>query len=101
MVKLAQPPTVTAGNFRAVSLYETPVGSDEFLYAALIDTTNQKVWVYKYGGYAGVSNWYGPVDVDTASTDKCQEAKGIIPIRLAPNKALQPTAQPLPQPDGG
>jgi hypothetical protein len=79
-------PVLTEDNldaFRTVSLYEPAGATDQFLYAALIDRTNEQAWVYQYGGYRGVSSWYGPIEIDVSLAEKCSPAKAIIPVTLS------------------
>jgi hypothetical protein len=81
--RLSEPPFVPetrSDEFRTITLVEQSAVSDYFEYAALIDVTNRQGWVYEYGGLAGVSNWYGPVEVDPVLASKCGPAKIIFPI---------------------
>lgn len=67
---------------RTISLYEPAGATDQLMYSALIDHKNQQAWVYQYGGFAGVSNWYGPFKIDSAATENCSPAKGFIPVAV-------------------
>lgn len=78
---------------RTISLYEPTGATDQFMYSALIDHKNQQAWVYQYGGFAGVSNWYGPFKIDTVRTENCPPAKGFIPLAAASQQ--QRDVQPI------
>ena len=44
--------------------------SDGFSHVFYVDTSEHRAWIYRTGGIAGVSEWYGPVStagIDLAS----------------------------------
>lgn len=45
---------------------------DGFHHAVVVDTVRKKAWILRTGGFVGVYDWYGPVDVTTTSLDHCQ-----------------------------
>jgi len=90
-----QPPVLPKGagdSHRTISLYEPPSVTDEMLYAAVIDSASQRAWVYQYGGFSGVSNWYGPFNIDPSLSEPCPPARAVIPVAVAskPNADAQP-----------
>jgi len=45
----------------SVRLYEPLIVVDAFGYSALVDARRSEAWIHRYGGYFGVSEWYGPI----------------------------------------
>jgi hypothetical protein len=46
--------------------------SDGFHHAVVLDTVQKKAWILRTGGFVGVHDWYGPVDVPTTSLANCR-----------------------------
>lgn len=90
-------PKDVGDSYRTISLYEPPGATDELLYAAVVDSTSQRAWVYQYGGFAGVSNWYGPFNIDPSLSEPCPPARAVIPVAVASNSTAG--AQPILPPD--
>jgi hypothetical protein len=67
------------GNFEKVE-FSCPVQSivsDAFGYTAFISSQERIAYVYQYGGYFGVSNWYGPIPIQPAVAEQCISKKPI------------------------
>jgi hypothetical protein len=47
------------------------VVSDAFGYTAFIHSQEGIAYVHQYGGYFGVSNWYGPIPIQPAVAEQC------------------------------
>ena len=45
--------------------------SDGFRHTLFLDSKNNKVWILRTGGLAGVHEWYGPVDAIDTSLENC------------------------------
>lgn len=59
------------------SLLRLPVGypeivSDGFRHTVLFDAATRKAWILRTGGFAGVREWYGPVDVGDSKLENCR-----------------------------
>lgn len=71
-IPAAKPPDVTNdGAFVRLSIPQPVSVNDGFRHTALIDKRTKKAWILRTGGFIGVHEWYGPVDVDTTSLDGC------------------------------
>lgn len=46
--------------------------NDGFQHAALIDKAHRQAWILRTGGFAGVYEWYGPLDVAELNLDGCR-----------------------------
>ena len=57
--------------------------SDGFHHTVVLDTVKKKAWILRTGGFVGVYDWYGPVDVPTTSLDHCrlEHVSALAPIR--------------------
>ena len=45
--------------------------SDGFRHKILFDSATRKAWALRTGGFAGVRQWYGPVDAGAARLENC------------------------------
>jgi len=45
--------------------------SDGFRHTVVYDTGTGKAWILRTGGFVGVREWYGPVDVGGAKLEQC------------------------------
>jgi hypothetical protein len=54
-----------------VSLYEPLIVADADGYSALVDAGKSEAWIHRYGGYFGVSEWYGPVAINRTLAERC------------------------------
>lgn len=61
------------GRLEVVSLFcpLKSLASDAFGYTAFINLEEGIAWIHQYGGYAGVSDWYGPVQISAAVATRC------------------------------
>jgi hypothetical protein len=79
---LAQtPPALSSARakyLRAVSIDEPELGNDRLQYSAVVDTEAKQVWVYRYGGLAGQTAWFGPLQLPLQRTATCPPARGVI-----------------------
>lgn len=46
--------------------------SDGFQHTVVLDTAAKKAWILRTGGFAGVREWYGPVDAGDATLEGCR-----------------------------
>lgn len=44
---------------------------DGFTHAALIDKVRKQAWIYRTGGFVGVNEWYGPVELKKETSLQC------------------------------
>ena len=71
-IPAAEPPDVTNDDAFVRLPIPQPVSvNDGFRHTAVIDRRTKKAWILRTGGFIGVVEWYGPVDVDTTSLDSC------------------------------
>jgi hypothetical protein len=66
------PGALDAGRLLAVSYPE--IVSDGFRHAILFNARTRKAWILRTGGFAGVREWYGPVEVGEARLENCHSA---------------------------
>jgi hypothetical protein len=77
----AAPRMVDDGKYVRVVVADTSGVSDGFHHAVLMDVATRKAWILRTGGFPGVYQWYGPVDVGDVSTVNCRLEQ------VAPRKA--------------
>lgn len=70
-------PATTGPAVAEDSLLRLPVGypeivSDGFRHTVLFDAATRKAWILRTGGFAGVREWYGPVDVGDSKLENCR-----------------------------
>ena len=46
---------------------------DGFTHSIFFNENLKKAWVYRSGGFGGVHEWYGPVDVSLTDMDECRQ----------------------------
>ncbi len=46
--------------------------SDGFRHKVVFDSATRKAWILRTGGFAGVREWYGPVDAGDARLENCR-----------------------------
>jgi hypothetical protein len=63
---------------KSVSLYDPLIVADAFGYNALVDAGRGQAWIHRYGGYFGVSEWYGPIAIDQARAESCIQSNSLI-----------------------
>lgn len=85
----AAPDTAHDGPFVRVVIADEGYVADGFRHTAVMDTRTKKVWILRTGGFAGVYEWYGPVDAIDASLDHCNLEPTITPRPSAPQQAAQ------------
>lgn len=68
------------GRLRTISLYESELATDDFLYAAVVDVQEGQVWIHRYGGYDGARVWFGPIEIPADTLEHCRPAKMAIPL---------------------
>lgn len=58
--------------------------ADGFRHAVVLDVSTGKAWILRTGGFIGVRQWYGPVEVPAMSMDTCrtEPAERRAPARL-------------------
>ena len=67
---------LAGGPFTTIELPESSLVSDGFRHTLLIDKAARKIWIRRSGGYAGVSELYGPLDVGGHALDGCESSTG-------------------------
>jgi hypothetical protein len=67
----AAPDTTHGGPFVRVRMPDASNVADGFRHTIVMDRSTKKVWILRTGGFAGVYQWYGPVDAVDASLDNC------------------------------
>lgn len=73
------PDTVNGDAFVRVMIPDDSHVSDGFRHTLVMNSRSKKVWILRTSGFAGVYQWFGPVDAIDPSLTKC---------RLEPNPAL-------------
>ena len=68
----AAPDTAHGGPFIRVRMPDASNVADGFRHTIVMDRSTKKVWILRTGGFAGVYQWYGPVDAVDASLDNCR-----------------------------
>ena len=66
------PGTGSGGPFVRVLVPDASKVSDGFHHTIVMDRTTKKAWILRTGGFVGVYQWYGPVDVINASLENCR-----------------------------
>ena len=66
------PETGNGGQFVRVRVPDDSNVSDGFHHTIVLDRTTKKAWILRTGGFVGVYQWYGPVDVINPSIENCQ-----------------------------
>jgi hypothetical protein len=46
--------------------------ADGFRHTVVLDVASGKAWILRTGGFAGVREWYGPIDAPAMSTTTCR-----------------------------
>ncbi|NIA54450.1 hypothetical protein HAV22_12480 [Massilia sp. TW-1] len=85
----AAPDTAHGGTYVRVVLPDVAYVADGFRHTAVMDTSTKKVWILRTGGFAGVYEWYGPVDAVDASLDNCMLEPTAAPSARAPQPAAR------------
>jgi len=72
-----------AGHLLHLPIQTPELVSDGFKHKVVFDTATRKAWILRTHGFAGVREWYGPVEADDAKLENCQaEAEKVVePIR--------------------
>jgi hypothetical protein len=83
------PDTAHGGPFVRVVIPDVAYVADGFRHTAVMDTSTKKVWILRTGGFAGVYEWYGPVDAIDASLDNCMLEPTVAPSARAPQPAAR------------
>lgn len=65
-------PAVPEGKLLRLPLGYPEIVSDGFRHTVLFDTATRKAWILRTGGFAGVHEWYGPVEVGGAKLEHCR-----------------------------
>jgi hypothetical protein len=68
----AAPDTGTGGPYVRIQLRDTANVADGFRHAVLVDMPARKAWILRTGGFVGVHQWYGPVDIGDATVHGCR-----------------------------
>jgi hypothetical protein len=80
------PDTAHGGPFVRVVIPDAAYVADGFRHTVVMDTSTKKVWILRTGGFAGVYEWYGPVDAVDASLDNCMLEPTVAPSARAPQQ---------------
>jgi len=64
-----------ADKLLTVELEDTTKVFDGFHHTAYVDQSSKKAWILSTGGFAGVRQWFGPVDVQDISFVGCEPVK--------------------------
>jgi hypothetical protein len=83
------PDTAHGGPFVRVVIPDAAYVADGFRHTVVMDTSTKKVWILRTGGFAGVYEWYGPVDAVDASLDNCMLEPTVAPSARAPQPAAR------------
>ena len=87
----AAPDTAHGGPFVRVRMPDQNLVADGFRHAIVMDSSTKKVWILRTGGFAGVYQWYGPVDAVDPSLDNCR----LEPTDGAPHNVQKAVANPV------
>jgi hypothetical protein len=66
------PAGANGGGFVRMPIRESMLVSDGFRHTAVLHPATKQAWILRTGGFAGVYEWYGPVDVGDMPLDGCQ-----------------------------
>lgn len=80
-IPAASPPDLSGNAYVRVPIPQRVFVSDGFRHAAVINRVTKKAWILRTGGFVSVYEWYGPIDADTTSLDKCLTQAGGAPGR--------------------
>jgi hypothetical protein len=69
--------SATQDSLKTISMYEKSDGSKDIFYAGVVDTSKNKGWVLRYGGYDASVAWYGPINLETIDLSDCEPAKSV------------------------
>jgi hypothetical protein len=67
----ADPDTRTGGPWLRLRLPDSVNVVDGFRHMALVDAAAKRAWILRTGGFVGVHQWYGPVDVRDIPLGEC------------------------------
>ncbi|HEX8602617.1 MAG TPA: hypothetical protein VF774_08220 [Pseudoduganella sp.] len=70
-IPAAGAPDTNDGTFVRVTVRDDSKVSDGFRHAIVMNARTRKAWVLRTGGFAGVYEWFGPVDATGASLEHC------------------------------
>ena len=62
----SEPNTAGGGPYLRVAIASPVIVSDGFKHTVVMDTATKKAWILRTGGFAGVYEWYGPVEMGEA-----------------------------------
>ena len=68
----AAPDTAHGGPFIRVRMPDASNVLDGFHHTIVMDRSTKKAWILRTGGFVGVYQWFGPVDVIDPSLDNCR-----------------------------
>lgn len=68
----AAPDTGVGGPYVRMRIPDAALVADGFRHAVLVDVTARKAWILRTGGFVGVYQWYGPVDIGDATVHGCR-----------------------------
>jgi hypothetical protein len=72
-IPLTTPPTArTDALSRVVLPNKKGYVMDGYRHAAVIDVSKKQAWIHRTGGFLGVYEWYGPVDIENVSLVDCK-----------------------------
>lgn len=73
IARVAEP--VQLDKLLAVHLEDDTRVYDGFHHTAYVDRTSKKAFILRTGGFIGVHEWYGPLDVRDVSFEGCEPVK--------------------------
>jgi hypothetical protein len=69
-----EPDARASGPLVSLPLREATMVSDGFRHTVVLSPASKKAWILRTGGFAGVYEWYGPVDVGDMPLADCRPA---------------------------
>lgn len=71
-IPATQGPAAAEGSLLHLPIAYPEIVSDGFRHTLLFDATTRKAWILRTGGFVGVHEWYGPVDVGDSKLENCR-----------------------------
>ncbi len=69
-----EPNAAASGPFFRMPIREAVMVSDGFRHTVVVSPAARKAWILRTGGFAGVHEWYGPLEVGEAALEDCRPA---------------------------
>jgi hypothetical protein len=71
------------GRLARLPVASPEIVSDGFRHTVLFDPATKKAWILRTGGFAGVHEWYGPVDAGSMALEDCRSEPVLPRMRQA------------------